>query len=872
MQKRIGESVSKTRLLVGLIVIVCVVVLVVHWSVLSARSFSIDDDQYLVGNVLVQSPSLRSAKHFLTEVLEPSTVGGYYQPLSMISLMVDYAMGGRLDNLMTFHRTSLALHMANTALVIVLLYLIFGNVWAAAGMGLLFGVHPMTVETIAWVSERKTLVATFFALWCLIFYVRFACKKKWWFYLGCMAMYILALMSKPTSTPLPMMMLLMDYWPLKRLKWRTVLEKIPFFVVGAISAVITYISQSRTAFIGLPAEFGPERIPLIICHDIIFYPYKIFWPVGLSSYYPFPSPLSLTEPRVAAGVIGTCILIPLLIFSLRWTRAALTGWLIFFIGILPTMQIIGFSNVIASDKFAYLPSIGLLMVLASLVSWCWHRGKAREPKGIFSRLGALKIGPVIVVLVVLVLAGAGAVATQQYLGHWRSTLSLSQYMLERTPGEPQVINLLGYAFQTEGRLEESIKQYRKALEIAPDFVDARNNIAIVLKLQGRYAEAAVHYKVALQNEPTNANIHYNLANVLELQGNYDEAISHYHQALEIRPRHINALNNLANLLASQGKFDEAIGYYHQILKIKPNDWIAYNNLGATLEEQGKFDEAIAHYSMALRIKPDFSEAHYNMVYAFASQGKLDEGFRHYRQVLGIELTDAELYNSFGVALVSKGMFDEAIGLFSRAIQAWPDYADAHCNLGFALASQGKYDEAFIYYRKALQFKPDNVEIHLKVGNLLASQNILDEAIGHFSRALRLAPNNSDALYSMGMALAMTNKPREAIIYLKQAMQLRPSWYEPAIWMARILATYPDIEVRDPNKAVIIAMHAAELTQYQDPVVLETLAASYAATGQYEMAVRTAQEALALANVTQEQDNELVSRLRDMVERYKQATR
>ena len=647
----------------------------------------------------------------------------------------------------------------------------------------------------------KTLVAAFFAFLSLNLYVCHVRKGGRKFYIGCIATYILALMSKPTSTPLPVMMLLMDYWPLKRFNRQAVLEKIPFFVVGAISAVITYISQTRTATVGLPTEYGPERIPLSICYDIVFYPYKIFWPVRLSSYYPFPSPLSLTEPTVALGIIGTCTLIPLLIISLRRTRGALTGWLIFFIGLLPTTQIIGFSNYVASDKFAYIPSIGLLLALTALGSWCWKGSKAGEPKGIFSRLGALTIGPIIVAVTVLISAGAEAVATRQYLVHWRDTLSLSQYMLELTPDVPQVLNLRAYAFQKAGNLDEAVKQYLRTLEKMPNYVDARNNLAVTLKLQGKLNEAADHYRKALQVEPKNADIHYNLANTLQSLGNLDEAISQYYEVLKIKPNQVHAHLNLANALSEQGKFDEAISHYRQALKVKSLEAAAYNNIGTILQTQGKLDEAIDCYSRAIRSKPDFVEA--------------------YR------------------------------------------------NLASLLESQGYLEEAITCYSKVLQFNPDDFETHLKIGGLLASQNKFDEAISHFSQALRIEPNNADACFNMGVALAMTDKPREAIEYLRQAMQLKPSWSEPAIWLARIFATYPDPEVRDPNNAVIIATQAAELTKHQNPEVLETLAASYAATGQLERALKTAQEALTLADAAQ--NNELVGRLRSKIEQYKQAT-
>ena len=159
---------SQTKLIITLIVIVCALVAVTHWPALSAKAAFFDDDQYLLDNILVQNPGWRSAKRFLSEVLEPTTVEGYYQPLAMISLMTDYKAGGRENYFMPFHRTSLMLHIANTALAILLLYLLFGHIWSAAAIGLLFGLHPMVIEPIAWIGERKTLLAAFFALWSLI--------------------------------------------------------------------------------------------------------------------------------------------------------------------------------------------------------------------------------------------------------------------------------------------------------------------------------------------------------------------------------------------------------------------------------------------------------------------------------------------------------------------------------------------------------------------------------------------------------------------------------------------------------------------------------------------------------------------------------
>ncbi len=653
-------SLPESRLLVVLLVVVCVAVLVVHWPALSAEAFSFDDGQYLSGNLLVQNPSWASVRRFLVEVLNPSTVDGYYQPLAMISLMTDYALGGRADNLMPFHRTSLTLHVANTALIIVLLYMLFGQVWLAAAAGLLFGVHPMTVEPIPWIGERKTLLAAFFAMWCLIFYVRFTRKSDWKFYVSCFVTYVLALMSKPTSLPLPALMLLMDYWPLNRLGWKRIVEKLPLFIIGGVFAAITYISQSRTAFTILPSQYHAGYVPLILCHNIIFYLYKIIWPVNLSSYYPFPVPLGLSNPTVLAYVIGGCILIALLVTSLRWTKVLLTGWLFFLMAILPTMQIVRFSHVIASDKFVYLPSVGLLMILA------WFLGRLSLVGG-----GVLRRA---VIIIVVILTGVESFATRHYLSRWRDTVTLYEYMLTLAPKAPSLHDSLGCALQSQGRFEEAISHHRMALEGKLADTSAYNNMGAAFLSQGKSEQAIECFRQALQLKPENPEVFNNLGLALQSQGRLDEAVSCYRETIKLNPERIDVYYNLGNTLQLQGKLDEAISNYRQALRLVPKDAEVHNKLGIALQSQGKLDEAISQYHYALQIKPEYAEAH----------------------------------NNLGAALGLKGRLDEAISQFRLALHFRPDYANAHNNLGHALLMRGELNEAIEHFRQTLRAKPDQL--------------------------------------------------------------------------------------------------------------------------------------------------------------------
>jgi len=814
---------SKVSLLVVLLASVGAMVVTAHWRALSAEAFCFDDDMYLTDNPLVQNPSWLSLRRFFREVLEPSTVDGYYQPLTMTSLMSDYALGGRPDNLRPFHRTSLALHVANSALVIVLLYLLFDRVWVAAGVGLLFGVHPMAVETICWVSDRKTLLGAFFALWCLVLYVRYAGKSDWRLWVGCTTTYVLAMMSKPTSLPLPVLMLLMDYWPLRRLKQRVFLEKLHLFVVGGVLAMITYTSQSRAAVAVLPGKHDLLRLARIICRNIIFYHWKMVWPANLSSFYGSSESLEFSDPIVLMGIIGTCSLIVVAVVSLRWTRAALTSSLFFFVAILPTMGVIRFTTVIASDKYAYLPSLGLLMLLASFI--CWFCGTN----------GVTHAAPrkVMVAMIVLILGGVETVATRRYSACWRDTVTLFEHMLVLNPEAAPVHNTLGSALQSRGKLDEAIFHYSRALQIDPVDPIAHRNLGSALQLQGKLDQAIECYRRALQIKPDEAKTHYNLACALSGMGKTDEAIIQYYQALQIRPDYADAENNLGNTLSSQGKIKEAIAHYGQAIRINPSHARAHNNLGNILQSQGHASQAVTHYRKALRIKPDDPEVHYNLGNALKSQGKLDEAIAHYHHTLQINNDDAKTHNNLGNTLALLGKFEEAVNHYRRALEINPDYADVHLNLARILRSQGKLNEAVRHYRQSLRCAPRHAKAHYELGLVLSTMNRADMALGHFQEALRL----------------------------------KPDYPAPLNDMAKILTVHCDPKVRDVDRAVRLAEHAAELTKYQDAFVLDTLAMAYAAAGQFDRAVTTAELAIKLASATP--NHALAKHLRDLLELYRQ---
>ena len=489
-------------LLAVLATVVAAAICAAYWPVLWAQAISIDDAQFDTENPLVQNPSWQSAGQFLGEVLNPSTVKGYYLPLSMISLMLDHAAGRRPDDLRAFHRTSLALHVLNSVLVIVLIYSLFQQAWPAALLGLLFGLHPLTVEPVAWVGERKTLLAAFFALCCSILYVLYARGAGWRWAAASLVMYLLALMSKPTAAPLPVLLLLLDWWPLRRIGKRALLDKLPYVVIGGIFVVITLVSHFRTPDLMMERASSVPQAVLMTCYLIVFYLGKIGWPANLTSLYAVPDPLALSNGIVLASVIGTRVLIAGLAISLRRTPALAVGWLFFFFAIFPTLGALRYSWVAASDKYVYLPIVGILLILAWLLGLAWAgRGGASRPLGLRAGL----------VAAVACVALAEARGMRSYLACWQDSETLFRHMIEVNPRGWQAHNHLASCLVAGGRIDEGFEHYAAALRIEPENYAVYGNLALASLRAGKYQEAIEYSQAALKLRRDCAKAHFALA-------------------------------------------------------------------------------------------------------------------------------------------------------------------------------------------------------------------------------------------------------------------------------------------------------------------------------------------------------------------------
>ena len=581
-----------------------------------------DDDLYVTQNKHVQAGLTLASVAWAFTTFATSN----WHPLTWLSHMLTCQIFGLSPG--GHHLMSLLFHALNCLLLFYVLYRMTGRIWPSFFVAALFGFHPLRVESVAWVSERKDVLSACFWLLALLAYVRYARKPSWAAYLWLLLAFLLGLMSKPMVITLPVVLLLLDFWPLGRMRlsgsapglvppgtvgfWRLVLEKLPLLALAAGSAVVTiYASRSQGAMPSFKVLPLTARLENAVS-SCVGYMLKTLWPQGLGAWYPVPEPLVLWKV-LAAGLV---------LAGFTWGAVAaarrhpylLVGWLSYLAMLLPVIGILQAGEQAMADRYTYLPSIGLaLAVTWSLADIIRQRPSYRQ-----------------VVLCAGVAVSMGlATLTWFQAGRWRNTISILRHTVEAAPDSYWAHNNLGAALQAEGRLEEAKQQLMQALAVRPEFADAQNNLGFVLEKQGRVAEAVDHYRRALRINPKQATYQMNLERLLSHiegagagdqnrilleamgftalgsalldNGQLASAQEKLNQALHLVPDYVPALYKLGNLWAIQGRFDQARMKYQAVLQIEPEHADAHNNLAVVLAAQGQVAEAVRHFEAAGRL-------------------------------------------------------------------------------------------------------------------------------------------------------------------------------------------------------------------------------------------------------------------------------
>jgi protein O-mannosyl-transferase len=579
--------------------------LLVFWQVRHFDFVNYDDKVYIYENPHVLNGLTRSGVTWAFT----SCYLGYWQPLTWLSLMVDCQLFGALPG--RIHLVNLFLHIANTLLLFWVLKKMTGSLWSSAFVAAAFALHPMHVESVAWIAERKDVLSTFFLLLTLAAYTGYTKSPTIYRYMASLVLFAFGLMAKPILVTVPFLLLLLDYWPLNRFTaehaellaesrfgeaetaekknkinsaWSPrpsavfavrlpgwlIIEKIPFLVLSVVSSIITFLTQKAGGVI-----FDTKTVPLTDRAGNAFLSYaryigKLFVPQNLAVFYPFDAG-SFVFWQVAMSIVLLIVISVLVIRFGRNRKFLPVGWFWFIGTLVPVIGLVTFTGSSYADRFTYIPYIGLFIMLAwglpELLSGCPPLGETSLKAGRYRKI-------VLGLVMIMVLATLGIRAHQQ-VGFWKNSITLFSRAIEVTQNNVVAHNELGNAYLSLGRCQEAAEVYKQAIKIKPDNAKAYNNLGVAYFSIGSYQDAAEAYK----------------------------------QATKIKPDYAEAYNNLGAAYFNMDSFQDALESCRQAIKIKPYFAQAYYNLGVIYDKLGRWQDSIEAYKQAIKIRPSYADAH-----------------------------------------------------------------------------------------------------------------------------------------------------------------------------------------------------------------------------------------------------------------------
>jgi Flp pilus assembly protein TadD len=799
------DSTNKARVGLLICLLLAVVTLAVYWPATHCEFVNYDDTDYVTQNLHVRTGLTWDNVRWAAT----ARYAGNWHPLTWISHMLDCELYGPKPA--GHHVTNLVLHMANSVLVFLILQRMTGAQWRSAFVAALFALHPLHVESVAWVAERKDVLSTFFWAVTIWAYVRYAqttddrgqktedrgqrtedrgqtsdlrpptsdlrpptsdlrlptsdlrlptsdlrpptsdlrplTSGSYWL---AMLFFALGLLAKPMLVTLPFLLLLLDFWPLRRMPptlrffdrqisladesaekpaapvtmSRLLLEKLPLLALSGLCSVMTFWAQGTAV--------GGLRLPFLIRLENALLSYaryieKMIWPTRLVVLYPF-SPDFATWHLVAAIIAVCCVTY----LAIRYARACpylFTGWF-WYVGVLaPVIGLVQVGLQSMADRYTYVPLIGLFIIMA------W---------GGYDLARHWQLRPAAVAVLAMLPILACIPVTRAQVAHWQNSYALFNHALRWTANNYTAENNLALALLDRGHIDAARRHLAEALRIRPDYADALGNMGLVVGMQGNADAEIAFYRAAAGKQPAVPEFHHNLA--------------------------------------------------------------------CALAKRGEWDEAIKEFEVTLRLDPDLPQPRADLARALSIQGRLGE----------------------------------ARAQWAALLQRDPDNADAHMGLGLLQAADKDFPAALGHLNEAVRLRSNDAEIRLRVGDVLAEAGRTGEACRQFSEAIRINPTNAMIHAHVALALERLAQIREAVAQYQQALRLDAGMPVVLNNLAWILASNPDPQIRNGAEAVRLAEQACALTRYQEATLVSTLGAAYAEAGRFEQAVEMARKAEVLA--------------------------
>ncbi len=608
-------------------VILIAVTLCVFGQTASHQFINFDDPGYVTKNPVIKGGLTAAGVAWAFT----STAMSNWHPLTWVSHMVDVQLFGL--NPAGHHLMSVGLHALCALLLFLLLTRVTGAVWRSFVVAALFALHPLHVESVAWVAERKDVLSCFFWLLTILAYSYYVKRpgKKW--YLTTLICFILGLMAKPMVVTLPLVLLLLDYWPFNRFAtangqtqepapmehfFALLKEKVPFFLLSALSAAVTIYGQHKggalATLVKVPADLRIENALVSYIKYIVL----MFWPHDLAMLYPFPKSIPLWQAIGSAFLLGA-VSLAVVRFRKRFPYL-LTGWFWYLITLLPVIGLIQVGGQALADRYTYIPLTGLFIIC------CWL---------LPDLLGGWRYRNATVACMAGLVISSLAAVTWHQLGYWKDSITLYRHTIAVTSDNYLILNNYGSALDERGDLAGAYGMFRETLRVNPRSAMAYNNLGALFVRWGNYADAAEFYGRALEITPDNALALSGMGKALAGLGRFDEAIWHYERALKNEPDNADTHLNLAILLLKTGRHDEAMSHFETTLRLEPGSAKALINMGAELAGEGRMEEAVGYFTRAVELDPKSVEAHFNRGIALARLNRRDEAADEFSRVLAL---------------------------------------------------------------------------------------------------------------------------------------------------------------------------------------------------------------------------------------------
>ena len=705
----------------------------------------------------------------------------HYWPLLYTLFWLEHKLWGLAP--LGYHLVNLLLH---TGVVLLLWRLLrrldVPGAWFAAAV---FAVHPLHVESVAWVIGRKDILATVFYLSSVLAYIRFTEMprgRRGGHYLLAVALFVLGLLSKSIAITLPVALLLWHWWQHGRVTLTDGSRTLPFFLVGLGIGLADYAystSLESVAFAYTLLERG-----LIAAHALTFYAGKLLWPVGLIGIYPHWEP-GIGDALAWGGVVGFAAVVAVLwCWRRQLGRGPLAGVLFFAVALSPVLGFVDFGYMqfsFVADRYQYLGGIGLIAVVAGAVGRACQRGLGALPAH-RTRPAQLAIGAV----GAAILAVAGLLTWNQ-AGIYRDDGTFFTHVIAHNPQARSAYYNLGTYLETEGRYGEAQAAYETAHELQPDAPAPLNNIGAMLSKQGHKEEAMARYREALRLNPQYPKAMKNLVELLinagallSKQGRPEEAAARFREVLRFNPQHQVAMRNMAAVLMNQERHAAALASAQQVIAHYPDDAQAHQLLGALLSKQGRPEEANTHFREALRLNPQHPTAMRDIAGMQMNQGRYAEAHAIYQTALEREPDDPDLRNNIGVLLEKQGRHEEATARYRETLRLNPQHQNAMRNLatllinaGALLEKQGRPEAAAARFREVLRFNPQHQVAMRNMAAVLMGQGRHAAALAAAQQVIAHYPDDAQAHQLIGALLSKQGRPEEAITHFREVLRLNP---------------------------------------------------------------------------------------------------